>query len=637
MSAQLLESDAVFRFLVDSVSEYAIFMLDPRGYVATWNAGAARIKGYTADEIIGQHFSTFYPEEDVLAGKCERELEVAEREGRFEDEGWRIRKGGGQFWAHVVITAVRAADGSLIGFGKVTRDLTAYRRAEQDRIERMAAEERFRLIVESVRDYALFMLDPTGHVATWNIGAKRIKGYDADEIIGKHFSLFYPPEAVATGICDLELEVAAREGRFEDEGWRIRKDGSKFWANVVISAVRDGAGKLVGFAKVTRDLTERKRGEDERAALLAAEQANRTKDEFLAMLGHELRNPLAPIVTALQLMRLRGDRSTSKEQDVIERQVRHMSRLVDDLLDVSRITRGKIELRKEHLDVRGIVAKAIEIVSPLINERRHKLEIDLPERELVVDADADRLTQVFTNLITNAAKYTNPGGTVRITVAEQNGLVAVDVRDDGTGIDPALLPHVFELFVQGKQSSERATGGLGLGLTLVRKFVELHGGSVEAHSPGKGLGSTFTVRLPITDARRLQSTSGMRPLSYQIAKQSHRILIVDDNEDARTLLAEVLESVGHKVCSVGDPHEALQRALTFKPQIAILDIGLPGMDGYELGARMLALMGETKPRLIALTGYGQANDRARSIAAGFDDHLVKPVDLRSLLASLAAM
>ena len=637
MSAQLLESDAVFRFLVDSVSEYAIFMLDPRGYVATWNAGAARIKGYTADEIIGQHFSTFYPEEDVLAGKCERELEVAEREGRFEDEGWRIRKGGGQFWAHVVITAVRAADGSLIGFGKVTRDLTAYRRAEQDRIERMAAEERFRLIVESVRDYALFMLDPTGHVATWNIGAKRIKGYDADEIIGKHFSLFYPPEAVATGICDLELEVAAREGRFEDEGWRIRKDGSKFWANVVISAVRDGAGKLVGFAKVTRDLTERKRGEDERAALLAAEQANRTKDEFLAMLGHELRNPLAPIVTALQLMRLRGDRSTSKEQDVIERQVRHMSRLVDDLLDVSRITRGKIELRKEHLDVRGIVAKAIEIVSPLINERRHKLEIDLPERELVVDADADRLTQVFTNLITNAAKYTNPGGTVRITVAEQNGLVAVDVRDDGTGIDPALLPHVFELFVQGKQSSERATGGLGLGLTLVRKFVELHGGSVEAHSPGKGLGSTFTVRLPITDARRLQSTSGMRPLSYQVAKQSHRILIVDDNEDARTLLAEVLESVGHKVCSVGDPHEALQRTLTFKPQIAILDIGLPGMDGYELGARMLALMGETKPRLIALTGYGQANDRARSIAAGFDDHLVKPVDLRSLLASLAAM
>ncbi|NVB78883.1 MAG: PAS domain S-box protein [Kofleriaceae bacterium] len=628
-------SDRLFRLLVDSVRDYAIFMLDPRGNVATWNIGAHRIKGYTADEILGQHFSKFYPEDDVRAGKCEYELEVAEREGRFEDEGWRIRKDGSRFWANVVITAVHDETGALVGFAKVTRDLTARKHAERERIDRLAAEERFRLIVESVRDYAIFMLDPTGHVATWNVGAKRIKGYDADEIIGQHFSKFYPPEVAATGLCELELEVAAREGRFEDEGWRVRKDGSTFWANVVITAVRDPEGKLIGYSKVTRDLTERKRAEDERAARLAAEQANRTKDEFLAMLGHELRNPLAPIVTALQLMRLRGDTNTAKEQEVIERQVRHMSRLVDDLLDVSRIARGKIELRKEHLDIRGIVAKAIEIVSPLLNERRHKLEVDLPERELVVDADPDRLTQVFTNLVTNAAKYTEPGGIVRVTVGEENGWASVDVRDNGTGIDPSLLPHVFDMFVQGLQPADRAVGGLGLGLTLVRQFVELHGGSVAAHSPGKNLGSTFTVRIPITEVRRQQTSGGMRPLSYELTKHAHRVMLVDDNEDARTLLAEILESVGHEVCSVGDPHEALQRALTFKPDVAILDIGLPGMDGYELGERIRALMPDAKPRLIALTGYGQSNHRQRSIAAGFDDHLVKPVDLRSLLGSLA--
>jgi PAS domain S-box-containing protein len=629
------DDDRLFRLLVESVRDYAIFMLDPRGNVTTWNVGAHRIKGYTADEIIGQHFSKFYPPEDVLAGKCEYELEVADREGRFEDEGWRIRKDGSRFWADVVITAVHDESGTLVGFAKITRDLTARRRAEQDRIDRLAAEERFRLLVDSVRDYALFMLDPSGRVATWNIGAKRIKGYDADEIIGQHFSKFYPPEVAATGVCEVELQVAARDGRFEDEGWRVRKDGSKFWANVVLSAVHDADGKLIGFAKVTRDLTERKRAEDERAALLAAEQANRTKDEFLAMLGHELRNPLAPIVTALQLMRLRGDKSTAKEQEVIERQVRHMSRLVDDLLDVSRIARGKIELRKEHLDIRGIVAKAIEIVSPLLNERRHKLEVDLSERELVVDADSDRLTQVFTNLITNAAKYTDPGGIVRVTVAEQNGQARVDVRDNGTGIAPSLLPRVFDLFVQGAQQSDRAAGGLGLGLTLVRQFVELHGGSVEADSAGKGRGSNFTVRIPITEVRRLQSTGGIRPITYEVTKHTHRILLVDDNEDARTLLAEVLESVGHDVCSVGEPHEALQRVLTFKPDIAILDIGLPGMDGYELGEKIRALLPTAKPRLIALTGYGQSNHRERSFAAGFDDHLVKPVDLRSLLASLA--
>jgi PAS domain S-box-containing protein len=252
--------EGLYRLLVESVRDYAIFALDPAGHVLTWSAGAAGLKGYARTEIIGCHFSTFYPPEDATAGKPERELEEAARTGRLEDEGWRVRKDGTRFWASVVVTALRDEMGALVGFAKVTRDITERRRDEQALRE---SEERFRLLVESVRDYAIFMLDPEGNVATWNAGAERIKGYRAEEIIGRHFSAFYPEEKVATRFPQYELEVAAREGRFEDEGWRVRKDGTRFWANVVITALRDPAQQLVGFAKVTRDLTQRRAAEEQ--------------------------------------------------------------------------------------------------------------------------------------------------------------------------------------------------------------------------------------------------------------------------------------------------------------------------------------------------------------------------------------
>jgi len=492
-----------------------------------------------------------------------------------------------------------------------------------------------RLLIEGVKDYAIFMLDASGHVATWNAGAERFKGYRGDEIIGRHFSTFYPPHVATSGICERELEIASREGRFEDEGWRVRKDGTRFWANVVISAVRDRGGQLVGFSKVTRDLTERKLAEEERAARLAAEQANRAKDEFLAILGHELRNPLAPIVTALQLMKLRGDGRVSKEHQVIERQVGHMVRLVEDLLDVSRIAKSKLVLKKQRLDLRDVVARAIEIASPLLDQRGHHIHVDAPPHEILLDGDEGRLTQVFANLITNAAKYTNPGGHLEIGVRREGREVVVEVCDDGVGIEPALLPRVFDLFVQGVQGAGRAEGGLGLGLTLVRTLVGLHGGTVVAHSDGSGLGSTFTVRLPAPELAADPPGPGPTARHRRLRVQHHRILVVDDNEDALVLLGEALATAGHEVKTASDPERALAILKQWRPDLAILDIGMPVMDGYELASRIRAELDGAAPRMYALTGYGRDDDRARIAEAGFDAHFVKPVEVHRLLERMA--
>jgi PAS domain S-box-containing protein len=620
-----------FRVFVESVRDYAIFMLDPEGNVETWNTGAQRIKGYGAEEIIGRHFSVFYPQEDVAAGKCDMELEVASREGRFEDEGWRVRSDGSRFWANVVITALHDSTGKLTGFGKVTRDLTERRNAE---LSRLAVEERFRRLIESVKDYAIFSLDPTGRVATWNEGAQRIKGYTAAEIIGSHFSRFYTEHDVRSGKCEMELEVAAREGRFEDEDWRVRKDGSLFWANVIISAIRDDGGKLTGFSKVTRDLTDRKRAEQESAARLAAEEANRTKDQFLAMLGHELRNPLAPIVAALQLIKLRSDGDKhAREHQVIDRQVAQMTRLVDDLLDVSRIARGDIELERESVDIRGAVAKAVEIASPAFEKKTQHLEVNSPAHALMVHGDETRLIQVFGNLLNNAAKYTKRGGHIFVLVRQFKKEIIVEVRDDGVGIDAALLPKIFDLFVQGAQHLDRAQGGLGLGLTLVKQIVHLHGGDVEARSSGHGTGSTFIVRLPAMHASSARALDEPPAVELTPEPGARRILLVDDNEDARLLLAEMLGTLGYAVHTAASGIEALDSIVDLRPDVAILDIGLPGMDGYELASRIREAF-DGNIQLIALTGYGQPGDVSRSRRAGFDAHLVKPVAISRLLELL---
>ncbi|HEX4382057.1 MAG TPA: ATP-binding protein, partial [Myxococcales bacterium] len=390
-------------------------------------------------------------------------------------------------------------------------------------------------------------------------------------------------------------------------------------------------GQIEGIAVVAFEVTELALARRE------AELANRAKDEFLAMLGHELRNPLAPILTALQLMRLRGTVGGEKERGVIERQVKHLVAMVDDLLDVSRVTRGKIELRRAHVELAEVVAQAIETASPLLEQHRHVLSVAVPQHGLLVNADAPRLAQVAANLLTNAAKYTPNGGRVWVSAQADGGEAVLTVRDSGIGIEKEMLGRIFEPFTQERQALDRSQGGLGLGLAIVRSLVSLHGGSVSAQSEGREKGTQFIVRLPLASGRT-ETPSRTQPVAPTVAASgAQRILIVDDNEDAAEMLAEMLSAESFSVRYALDGPSGLSLAAEFKPDVAILDIGLPVMDGFELASRFLDNPLLKRTRLIALTGYGQPEDRARSAAAGFAAHLVKPVDRDKLRAAISGL
>jgi len=454
---------------------------------------------------------------------------------------------------------------------------------------------------------------------------------DRTEVIHKTIREVFP-ELEGQGIYELLDSVYTSGKPFTADSLRLRmrrRDADALedrYFKFVYQPMRGPSGGVEGIAVVATDVT------DLAAARREAEAGSRAKDEFLAMLGHELRNPLAPILTALQLMSLRdGAEATTKERAVIDRQVRHLVRLVDDLLDVSRIARGKIDLAREHVEVAKVVAQAVEMASPLLEERRHNLVLRVPRSGLLVNGDAVRLSQVVQNLLTNAAKYTEPGGRIEVEARRCDGHIELRVSDNGVGISPDMLPIVFDLFVQERQSVDRSRGGLGLGLTLVRTLVALHGGTVEAHSAGVGRGSEFVIRLPAAQRAALPK---LRRHSNRRAASGHavRTLVVDDNRDAAAMLGEALRAFGHDVRIASDGPSALQLATAFQPQVILLDLGLPVMDGYEV-AEQLRHAG-VSAMIVAVTGYGQETDRARSEANGFAAHFVKPVDLDELKRAL---
>ena len=494
------ETGELHRLLVQSVDDYAIFALDPDGYILSWNAGAQRFKGYTAEEIIGKHFSIFYPREKIEERFPDFELKEAARVGRFEDEGWRIRKDGTRFWANVVITALHDPSGTLVGFAKVTRDLTERRMADEALRE---SEERFRLLVQSVRDYAIFMLDPTGHITTWNAGAERIKGYTADEIIGQHFSIFYPQEDLDDGKPARELEIATRTGVYEEEGWRLRKDGSRFWASVVITAMRRPDGSLAGFAKVTRDLTERRAAQDraiEAARQAAAsDEANRAKSDFLAAMSHELRTPLNAIggYTELLAMGVRGPVNKDQIDDLerIKRSQQHLLGIINDILNFSRIEAGRATYDLTAVPLSGVIEAVGQMVLPQAIAKGIKLEVRECPPTVVAWADKSKVDQILLNLLSNAIKFTNEG---RVTL--ECGLldaqrVAITVTDTGLGIPADQLEKIFEPFVQVGRSLTQGHEGTGLGLAISRDLAIAMAGDILVTSV-VGHGSQFRLILP---------------------------------------------------------------------------------------------------------------------------------------------
>jgi len=645
-SLKLAEAQESFRRLVACVEDYAIFLLDPDGHVISWNAGAERIKGYRAEEVIGKHFSVFYRPEDVQSGRAGKGLEIARREGCYREEGWRLRKDGTPFWASVVINVLRDADGEIDGFLKITRDLTERRRGEEALRQ---SEQRFRLLVQAVEDYAIFMLDPQGNVASWNRGAERIKGYRADEIIGRHFSTFYRADDVRSGHPQHELAVATSVGHYREEAWRVRKDGSLFWADVTITAVRDDTGTLRGFAKVTRDLTERREADErqlqlfrEQAARSEAEKANQIKDEFMAVLSHELRTPLNAIVGWAHLLRSPGrlpPEQVTRGLEAIERNATIQTQIVSDVLDISRITSGKVRLTPRRVDVRDVVTAAVDTTRLAAEARRIELLSTLPPDPQIVWADADRLQQVVLNLLSNAVKFTPAHGRVEATLTARDSRIEITVRDNGIGIAPEFLPHIFDSFRQADASSSRTHGGLGLGLAIVKRLVELHGGQVSAQSEGEGRGTAVTVTLPVLSV----TSPAVAAQSSEVSAATHlagiSVLLVDDHADSRELLTAFLEDLGVVVYNAASADEGLALLRKARPDVLVSDIEMPGESGYALMQKVRALPPEAGglTPAIALTAYARPDDRMQALTAGFQAHLAKPALPEDLAAAIASV
>ncbi len=631
--ALLRLSEERYRMLVDGVRDYALFTIDADGNVAGWNSGAERILGYGSHEIIGQHLSCFYPQREIDAGRPTEELLGALRLGRLETEGVRIRRDGMRFPALVTMARLLDEARNVVGFSCVVRDLT----------ERTQAEARYRMLVDGAKEYALFMLDASGRVSGWNAGAERLTGYRSDEVLGREIGFLRLPEDPRQGG---ELDLARRDGRYEDEGWRLRRDGGRFWANLVVSRLRDEDGHVPGFSVLLRDLTDRKRLEDElqeRAAELA--DANRIKDEFLATLSHELRTPLNAILGWIHLIRTRNldGKQVARGLETVERSARQQSQLIDDLLDVSRIITGKLRMNARAMPVAPVVESAIEAVRPAAAARKISIETRLSATDAEVFGDPDRVQQIVWNLLSNAIKFTPEGGHVEVTLDQHGGCARVLVEDDGEGISPSFLPLVFQRFRQANSSNTRRHGGLGRGLGIVRHLVELHGGAVQAESAGPGLGAKFTVELPLLGANHRpctpESTVSVDSVYEEAPLTGLRVLVVDDEPDARELLAMVLEQGGAEVEAVGSADAAFEAYQSQRPDVLVSDIAMPGADGYSLIERVRSheeCAGGSVPA-VALTAYARVEDRRRALQAGFQVHMAKPIEPRELTEKVAKL
>lgn len=623
---QLEQSENRFRLMVESIEDYAMFMVDLSGAIISWNRGAERLTGYTEAEAIGQRFSMLYPREELDERHALHELSMAARYGRYEEEGKRVRKDGTTYLAQITVWRVDR-EGEVIGFAKITRDITARRQAEQAIKE---SEARFRTITDAMPQM-VWSTSPNGNYDYFNKQWYDFTGVSLGEINGGNWNSILHPEDQDRALKAWQHSLST--GEIYEIQYRLRHhSGSYRWALGRALPVRNEDGAIVRWMGTLTDIHEQKETEE------ALKDAGRRKDEFLAMLAHELRNPLAPVRNSTLLLHLleKSDERAVNAVNVIDRQVRHMTRLIDDLLDVARISRGKIMIRKEHLELLEVVRDTVEDFAADYDTKGVRLRMEAGATCLHLAGDRTRIAQALGNLLHNALKFTDAGGEVVVRLdRERSGdveMAVVQVMDSGAGIAPDIIAALFHPFIQAEQELARSKGGLGLGLALVKGFVELHGGSVEACSEGSGRGSTFILRLPLVQAEWAEASEVHPPLPMQ----PQRILVIEDNADMRDTLQTLLILHGHEVFAAGDGVNGLALAREVQPILVLCDIGLPGeCDGFVVARSMREDPELASIRLVALSGYGQEQDRQRARQSGFDHHLLKPIDFAELSAVIA--
>ena len=622
-----------FELLIGAVKDYAIYLLDAHGHVATWNTGAQRFKGYSASEIVGQHFSRFYTEEDRAAGMPARALQTAREQGRFEAEGWRVRKDGSRFWTHVVIDPV-VENGAIIGFAKITRDISE-KKAIDDALRE--SERRFRLLVQGVRDYAIYMLDSEGNVSNWNAGAEAIKHYTAEEIVGRHFSVFYTPEDQANGMPARALATALRDGKFEGEAQRVRKGGERFWAHVLIDPIHDDAGQLIGFAKITRDITERRRAQEaidrSREALVQAQKMEAI-GRLTGGVAHDFNNLLTVIRASADYLRRPGltEEKRARYVEAIAETANRATVLTGQLLAFAR----RQPLQPEVFDVGARLRGLQEMISTTIGGTV-SVEVEVQDAEHLVMADPSQFETAVLNMIINARDAMPRGGSIQIATREADSVpavrghaaaagdfVAIEIADNGSGIDPETLGRIFEPFFTTKDVDK----GTGLGLSQVYGFAKQSRGEIAVTSE-LGVGTTFTLYLPRARGKTLPRPAPTTPDLTVVPNRS--ILLVEDNQGVGGFAAGLLRELGQTVTWVGDAQAAMDilRARQREFDLVFTDVVMPGMSGIELGKEIRRHW----PRLEVVLTSGYSHVLAEEGAHGFQ-LLSKPYSVDGLLTAL---
>jgi PAS domain S-box-containing protein len=629
-----LKDEERYRLLIDSITDYAIYMLDDRGIVTSWNPGARRFKGYEASEIIGQHFSRFYTDEDRKAGLPARALKIAREAGRFEGEGWRFRKDGARFWVSVIIDPIIDPNGKLLGYAKVTRDLTE-RKAAEDTLR--TSEEQFALLVQSVTDYAIYMLSPEGIVTNWNAGAERIKGYTPQEIIGEHFSKFYGSEDVAAGLPQIGLDTARREGRFEKEGWRYRKDGSRFWASIVIDAIRSPKGELIGYAKITRDMTERKQAQeqlDRAREAVAQSQKMEAIGQLTGGVAHDFNNLLMAVLGSLELIRKRLPDDPKLRlllNNAVEGARRGVS-LTQRMLSFAR----RQELSLAAVDLKTLIAGMSEMLERSLGPMM-TIEYDVPEDLPGIKADANQFETALLNLTVNARDAMPEGGIIKISarliatppVMGTNALngecVVLTVSDTGEGMDPVTLSRAMEPFFTTKGVGK----GTGLGLSMVHGMTEQLGGRLRLESL-KGKGTSVEMWLPLARGETAAPVAAAQVTSEKSDRNELVIVVVDDDKLVLTNTKAMLEDFGHTVIDASSGPAALD-AIRKTPHVdlVITDQAMPQMTGMQLAAAIR--VDWPKLPILLVSGYAELPS-----TSPFDlPKLAKPFSLDDLAYAIA--